>query len=185
MQIYISKNNQQLGPFEEAKVLEMLQSGQLSPNDPAVPRGGNQWQPLSVLLPTFNFIGTPFAGFNVPPTAFEASKKVRSKGLSVFILVLGILVFLGGAAFTVNRHTGFSNMACKEAERLLTETRQAREEFEFNKTEENLKKFESKRSSGRSWAVSCDTSTSAHRFWMASGIITAIVGLIITIVGFF
>ena len=24
MQIYISKNNQQLGPFEEAKVLEML-----------------------------------------------------------------------------------------------------------------------------------------------------------------
>ena len=185
MQIYILKNNQQFGPFAAAKILEMLHSGRLSPNDLAVAHGGNQWQPLSALFPNFNAIDAFAAGFNIPPTAFEATKKTRGRGFGVFVLVLGILVFLGGTAFTVKRHTGYSNLACEEAERLLAETRQARDEFETNKTEENLKKFESKRASGRSWAVSCDTATSAQRFRMACGIITTIVGLIFTLVGFF
>ena len=33
MQIYINRNGQQLGAFEESKVIEMLRNGQLSPND--------------------------------------------------------------------------------------------------------------------------------------------------------
>lgn len=151
----------------------------------AVAQGGNQWQPLGVLFPNFNVIGTSPAGFNASPTAFETSKKARGRGFGGFLLVLGILVHLGGMAFAVKRYTGYSNLACETAERLLDEARQAREEFESNKIAENLKKFESKRESGRFWAISCDTSTSAHRFWMASGIITAIVGLMLTLVGFF
>ena len=51
MQIYISRNNQQSGPFEEAKVLEMLGSGQLSANDMAIRHGEQQWQPLAGIFP--------------------------------------------------------------------------------------------------------------------------------------
>ena len=43
MSIYISKNNQQTGPFDESRVLEMLASGQLSPNDFAIRQGATQW----------------------------------------------------------------------------------------------------------------------------------------------
>jgi GYF domain 2 len=46
MQIYINKNNQQLGPFEEAQVLEMLKNGQLSPNDFAIRHGEQEWRNL-------------------------------------------------------------------------------------------------------------------------------------------
>lgn len=47
MQMYVSRNNQQLGPFEEAKVLAMLGSGELSTTDLAIRQGEQQWQPLA------------------------------------------------------------------------------------------------------------------------------------------
>lgn len=47
MQIYVSRNNQQLGPFEEAKILEMLGSGGLAATDLAIRQGEQQWQPLA------------------------------------------------------------------------------------------------------------------------------------------
>jgi len=46
MQMYVSRNNQQLGPFEEARVLAMLGSGELSTNDLAIRHGEQNWQPL-------------------------------------------------------------------------------------------------------------------------------------------
>ena len=51
MTIYISKNNQQLGPFEELKVLEMLRRGELSRDDLAIRHGENEWQKLGVFFP--------------------------------------------------------------------------------------------------------------------------------------
>jgi hypothetical protein len=51
MQIYINKNNQQLGPFAEAKVLEMLKSGELSANDLGIRQGESHWQKLGELYP--------------------------------------------------------------------------------------------------------------------------------------
>lgn len=49
MQIYVSRNNQQLGPFEEAKVLAMLGSGDLSATDLAIRQGEQAWQPLAAI----------------------------------------------------------------------------------------------------------------------------------------
>jgi hypothetical protein len=49
--IYIYKNDQQSGPYEEHIVLEQLKSGVLSPNDLAVRHGETRWQPLSDMFP--------------------------------------------------------------------------------------------------------------------------------------
>lgn len=49
MQVYITRNNQQLGPFEEAKVVEMLAKGELVTTDMAIRHGEQQWQPLSAM----------------------------------------------------------------------------------------------------------------------------------------
>jgi hypothetical protein len=51
MQIYINKNGQQLGCFEEVKVLEMLQNGQFSANDLAIKYGETQWSSLKDMFP--------------------------------------------------------------------------------------------------------------------------------------
>jgi GYF domain 2 len=51
MKIYINKNKQQLGPFDEAKVLEMIRNGQLLPTDFGIKQGQADWQKLEVMFP--------------------------------------------------------------------------------------------------------------------------------------
>jgi hypothetical protein len=46
MPLYIYKNNQQLGPWEDEAVRGMLQSGQLAATDLAARPGESEWQPL-------------------------------------------------------------------------------------------------------------------------------------------
>lgn len=50
MSIYLYKNNEQVGPYEESTVRDWLQNGQLSPNDSAIREGMTEWQPLGKLL---------------------------------------------------------------------------------------------------------------------------------------
>lgn len=97
MQIYVAKNNQRLGPFEEAKVLEMLASGQLSPDDLAIRHGGNEWQKLGSLFPNAGNSATVNAApENIAAAAnTEPVRKKSGKGLLFgcggFLLV-GLLI---------------------------------------------------------------------------------------------
>ena len=50
MSIYISKNNQQVGPFEESAVLEWLKTGQLSGEDFGCRAGEKEWHSLKTLF---------------------------------------------------------------------------------------------------------------------------------------
>lgn len=96
MAIYVSRNNQQAGPFEEAKILEMLGNGQLSANDLAIKQGAEQWQKLGEMFPAAQTRAVQSAQLTQP-----ASKKSR-KGLLlgcggfflVALLVAGVLGFL-------------------------------------------------------------------------------------------
>jgi hypothetical protein len=92
MQIYINKNNQQLGPFDEAKVFQMLQNGQLAPQDLAIRQGATQWQPLANLFPNAN-------SYRVnPPTVNTMPPPKKGSGLKILLgvlLGLGVLVILG------------------------------------------------------------------------------------------
>jgi hypothetical protein len=46
--IYLSKNNVQTGPIPAEQVLNMINSGQISPFDMAIRQGDTQWQPLNM-----------------------------------------------------------------------------------------------------------------------------------------
>lgn len=135
MQIYVTKNNQQLGPFEETKVLDMLRAGQLSGNDMAFRQGDRQWQKLGSLYPNVinspnaahqpnaayqPKIGDPAANFAAPAAApaitapaaassvapLTAPKKSR-KGL---LLGCGGIFIIGLAVAGILGFLGFRNM---------------------------------------------------------------------------
>lgn len=89
MAIYIHKNNQQSGPFEEAKILEMLGNGQLSPNDLGIRNDEKQWQPLKVLYPN----AAPVSNIPPTPTNHQPPQMPRKNGGSK---ALFILLGLGG-----------------------------------------------------------------------------------------
>ncbi|MEP7148297.1 MAG: DUF4339 domain-containing protein [Acidobacteriota bacterium] len=59
--IYIHKNNQQTGPYEEHVVLDQLKSGFLKPEDLAIRQGDSQWEPLRTMFPQVVQIDTPRA----------------------------------------------------------------------------------------------------------------------------
>jgi hypothetical protein len=120
MSIYISKNNQQTGPFDESKVLEMLAGGQLSPDDFAIRQGGNQWQKLGELFPDAGRrtqppaqppfpgqFGQPSAGSQAAVAAAPTTPKKSRKGL--LFGCLGILL-LAGLVLAVLGFLGYRNL---------------------------------------------------------------------------
>ena len=135
MSIYITKNNQQSGPFDESKVLEMLNNGQLSPDDFAIRQGGTQWQKLGEMFPNAGRQAAGQAGFGQPvgqpqapnqpspaqPVNQEvnqpaAAPKKSRKGL--LFGCLGILLF-AGLVLAVLGFLGYRNMYPAESKENL------------------------------------------------------------------
>lgn len=107
MSIYIHKNNQQSGPFEEAKVLEWLKNGQLSNEDLACREGASDWQPLRILFPQTSQVSTPnFPSANVQSRMAEETPSYRKTTFQkiVFggIFVLLILAFVASLVYFKN-----------------------------------------------------------------------------------
>ena len=111
MQIYINRNGQQLGPFDENAVLQMLNGGQLSPNDLGIRHGESQWQPLGKLFPEINRM--PGIAANPPnvqnnlQTPMPPKKSAASKGCIFSLLGFGVLLFIAVAGlfgyFLINK----------------------------------------------------------------------------------
>lgn len=51
MSVYVSKNNQKLGPLDEAEVLANLKRGEFSVVDQASRDGETAWMPLGTMFP--------------------------------------------------------------------------------------------------------------------------------------
>ncbi len=128
MSIYITKNNQRTGPFEESKVLEMLKSGQLSPDDFAIRQGASQWQKLGELFPNAGRQSgnqPPFAQPGSQPQAVnqtaaaQAAPKKSRKGL--LFGCLGILLF-GGLVLAVLGFLAYRNMYPADSTENLPDT---------------------------------------------------------------
>lgn len=99
MSVYIFKNNQQSGPFEESQVLEWLASGKLSPNDMAIRQGDAQWQPLILLFSSVSrkqSMGS-LNSFQVGGSGFQPANQQRGKsnGARKLLLTLGGLLAIG------------------------------------------------------------------------------------------
>lgn len=103
MKWYVSKNGQQLGPFDENTIRQMLNNGQLAPNDFAIKQGQQQWEKLSAIFPA-----APFTAGNSPwtpspnqfnnqfqPAPSSAQTGGSSKGWGFGLLVCGGLLVLG------------------------------------------------------------------------------------------
>ena len=118
MQIHINRNGQQLGAFDENAVLQMLQSGQLSPNDLGIRQGEQQWQPLGKLFPainqTPNFAANPQYSQNNVQTPMPMQKSGASKGCLFSLLGVGILFILAIAGIfgylLINKRNSVSNV---------------------------------------------------------------------------
>ncbi len=102
MAIYVHKNGQQLGPFEDDAVRSQLLSGQLSPGDTAIRQGDANWSTLAALFPGVTQAAAAPAAVSMAAAVVSQSPAAApaKKGgcLKVGLIVVGILMFLGGLA---------------------------------------------------------------------------------------
>ncbi len=92
MQILIHKNGNQIGPFPESKVADLLKTGQVAGTDLAWCEGMETWRPLS----TFAGIQPPPGGPPPLPSQTPVPPPLRrTEPLSIWSLVLGILSIVG------------------------------------------------------------------------------------------
>jgi type II secretory pathway pseudopilin PulG len=115
MQIIIHKNGNQLGPFSESQVSEMLRSGQVAGTDLAWSEGMETWKPLSSFAQLQASAGGPPP---IPGQAPALPPQRRTESLSIWSLVLGIISivgcsvggFLAGIPAVICGHVGMSRI---------------------------------------------------------------------------
>ena len=112
MQILIHKNGNQLGPFPEPQVAEMLKSGQVAGTDLAWSDGMETWKPLSSFAQFQICAGGPPPIPGQPPVL---PSQRRTEPLSIWSLVLGILSlvacgFFAGIPAVICGHVGMSRI---------------------------------------------------------------------------
>lgn len=123
MSVYIYKNNQQFGPFEDSQILQWLASGQLAPEDMAVRLGEGRWQALSHLFPNAArrtpSVAPPIsaaAKVAAPvSTGFPPKRKGAGKILFLSLGLVALLVVgtIGIAAFVLVGNQKTKNVSTK------------------------------------------------------------------------
>lgn len=88
MSLYIYKNGQQLGPFEDHEIINSLRSGEHSYDDWCWQEGWEEWKPLSTLFPE----ASEACVSPQPPFA----KKSKAKIGVIASVVAGVLIIWGG-----------------------------------------------------------------------------------------
>lgn len=197
MSLYLYKNNQRFGPYEDARVLEMLGSGQVSPNDLGIREGDKDWQPLAKLFSDVPVAAAQTLGpaAQVPSaqtvgiaaqasSSAQAGKSGCRRFLGIFMLISGILIFsLGGLATVVSFAMGEAPI-CEIADDDLNKMKAAREKYESDKTEKNLNDYELAREKTGRTGKMCDEANSYYLRWKIIFILLAIGGLASAIIGF-
>ena len=186
MSIYIHKNNQQAGPFEESRVLEMLKKGQLSLNDMAIRYGETNWQSLGSLFANQPVASATAFASNSQTLAAYPKKGGFRRVLGVCMLVIGILMLLVGSYFSYNLFTASERpVFCQWEERDFQELQAAYAIYQKYKDNESLAKFQSLNkiveSEGRDCAAAID-SMKRYRILFSA---TTIIGFFIALIGFF
>ncbi len=105
MQIYVHKNNQQLGPFTEAEIRAQLAVGTLSPQDHVWWQGQPTWLPL-----TQTPLATPGAPIADAPLPGALPKIERTSGLAIASLLANLGCCIGSIAAIILGHMALSAM---------------------------------------------------------------------------
>lgn len=199
MQLYIYKNNQQTGPFDEESVLGELRSGTLSPDDLGIRPGEANWQRLGDIfagrIPELAVFAsapqTASAGQNFAPGA-SAPKKASGGcrvALGLFMLSLGLLMTVGGAGFAVATPFIYSMPLCPIAEEDYAKLDGLKKKYDAAKGTpgEYAAGFELKQAidSYDSSSRMCADERGTRQLFIIGGVAVAVIGFFAAIIGFF
>jgi hypothetical protein len=142
MPIYINKNGQQSGPYEDHIVIDQLRSGVLAPDDMAIRHGDASWQRLGDMFP-----GVAKSGF-APPIGTTAPAPVTPGvapakrgggclkfgliGTGILFLLLGVGVAIG-SRFIPSASCDYAESDARKIDKLKSDLDKATKDGKFDR----------------------------------------------------
>jgi hypothetical protein len=138
MPIYINKNGQQSGPYEDHVVIDQLKNGSLSPNDLGVKHGESSWQRLGDMFPGVGVAKPPPVASDARAASTAAPPK-KGGCLKFGLIGTGLLFLLLGVSIAVGSRF-IPSVSCTLAEddahridKLRSDLKKATEEGKFDR----------------------------------------------------
>jgi len=148
MPVYINKDGQQSGPYEDNVVIDQLRSGMLSPNDMAIRHGDSSWQRLGDLFPGLADQARATPPIPIPPASpaagggSVASESAVPKkggclkggliGTGILFLLLGIAI-AAGSRFIPSTSCDLAEADKERIDKLNRDIEKAKSDFKYDR----------------------------------------------------
>ena len=200
MQLYIYKNNEQTGPFDEEAVLDQLRTGRLSPDDLGIAQGQTAWTRLGDIFAgripeasAFGSVPLPVQGGAAQNFAPAPGPKASAGGcrltLGWLMLSLGLLMFLGGLGLAIVTPFVYTMPLCPIAEADYAKIEELKKKYDAADDESEKIgiqiDFEQAIDDYDSSSRMCAEERGTRQLFIIGSSAVAVVGFLMAIIGFF
>ena len=200
MPIYINKNGQQSGPYEDHIVNDQLRSGVLSPDDMAIRHGDSSWQRLADMFPGVAAsresdaalsAGPAVAGAAVGQVASAATATKKGGclkggliGAGILFLLLGIAAAVG-SRFIPSTSCDLAKSDQEKIDKLRRDIETAKSDFKYDRIGPLQIELDSELAGYEVSKKYCDNDKfRVDRIGIAGGVVAAI-GFLMAVIGLF
>ena len=196
MSIYINKNNQQSGPYEDHVVIEQLRSGVLSPNDMGIRHGGTTWQRLSEMFPGVGSAPRATPSIPIPPPASVGAAatgpapkkggclKAGFIGGGLMLLLLGVAL-AAGSRFIPSTSCDLAESDKERIDKLQRDIEKAKSDFKYERVGPLAVELDQAMAGYETSKKYCDDDKFRDNAIGISGAAVAFIGLLAAIIGLF
>lgn len=199
MPIYINKNGQQSGPYEDHVVIDQLLSGHLSPNDLGIRHGDASWQKLGDMFPdiaavaqapaaAYNPIGNPAPANVVASPAPAARKggclKAGLIGVGLLLLLLGI-ASAAGSRFIPSTSCDLAKADEERIDKLERDIEKAKSDFDYDEIGPKALELQEATAGYEVSKRYCDNDKFRDNMIGVAGGVMAFIGFLMTVIGLF
>jgi hypothetical protein len=185
MQVYVNRNGQQFGPYEENIVLEKVRTGELSPADLGIRQGERAWRSLGEMFPPTT------GGAQIPPPAQPEPGAKKSGclksgliGAGILLLLLGVVI-AAGSRLIPSASCDMAKSDREQIDKLQREIEKMRSDFKSDGLGEKLIRLKSLESGYETSRKYCDNDKFRDNVIGGAGALAAFVGFLMAVIGFF
>ena len=199
MSIYVNKNNQQSGPYEDHIVIEQLRNGMLSPDDLGIRHGGTTWKRLGDMFPDAASASRATPSIPIPPPASSAGGasvaataspkkggclKAGLIGTGLVLLLLGVAVGVG-SRFIPSTSCDLAESDAEKISKLRSDLDKARSDNKYERIGPLQRELDIELSGAEASQKYCNEDKFRNNVIGGAGAVVGFVGLLMAIVGLF
>ena len=199
MPVYVNKNGQQSGPYEDHILIDQLRSGVLSADDMGIRHGDTSWQKLGDMFPGIASQQRATPSIPIPPPAsvagagMSASTPAAKKGgclkagligLGLGLLLLGIAT-AAGSRFIPSVSCDMAKSDAEKIEKLRRQLDKAQADGDYDEIGPLKIELDSELSGAEVSQKYCNDDKARDNLILGAGVVVSIFGLLMAIVGLF